>query len=164
MYNKFCKVLVVALTAAMASGIVFSCFVNVPQDHFQVFDLRCENLINPLGIDVTAPHLSWKMSTDRNGVQQKAYRILVATDSLLLETGKADLWNSGKVVSPASVMVPYKGKKLPARSCAYWKIGVWDKKSSRPVWSDISSFSVGLLSPTDWNGAYIGLPREAGNP
>ena len=68
-------------------------------DHLQVYDLRCENLVNPLGIDATNPHFSWKLSSNRNGTKQKAYQILVATDSLSLEKGKADLWNSGKVKS-----------------------------------------------------------------
>ncbi len=130
----------------------------------KVYDLRCENLTNPLGIDATTPHFSWKLSSGQNGTKQTAYQVLVASDSLLLENGKADLWKSGKVESPASVMVLYKGKELQARSQAYWKVGVWDGKSRRPVWSAVSSFSVGLLAPADWAGAYIGLPREAGNP
>ena len=144
---------------------ILTCFAcrSSPQ-YLQVYDLRCENLLAPWGIDTPVPHLSWKLSSERNGTKQSAYRILVATDSILLEEGKADLWNSGKVKSPASVMVPYKGKTLQARSVAYWKVGVWDEKCSQPIWSGVSSFSIGLLSPADWEGAYIGLPREAGNP
>ena len=134
-----------------------------PSD-IQVYDLRCENLTRPLGIDTTTPRFSWKIASGRDGAKQKAYWIMVASDSLMLLEGKADLWNSGKVKSPASVMLPYKGGELRARSYAYWKVGVWDDKSRQPVWSGISSFSVGLLSPTDWTGTYIGLPAEAGNP
>ena len=129
-----------------------------------IYNLRCENLVKPLGIDTTTPRFSWKISSDRNGTRQTAYRILMATDSLLLIDGKADLWDSGKVKSSASVMVPYRGKTLHARTLAYWKVGVWDEKSRQPVWSDISSFSVGLLAPSDRVGSYIGLPRETGNP
>ena len=136
----------------------------VSSNYLQVYDLSCENLTNPIGIDNTKPHFSWKLSSKRNGTEQKAYTILVATDSLLLKQGIADLWNSGKVKSSASIFVPYKGKELQARGHAYWKVGVWDEKSRQPVWSDIASFSIGLLSPNDWTGAYIGLPREAGNP
>ena len=87
---------------------------------------------------------------------------MVATDSLMLESGKADLWNPGKVKSPAMPMIPYKGKELKARTTAYWKVGVWDEKCSQPVWSGISSFSVGLLEPTDWTGSYICFPSESG--
>jgi len=118
-------------------------------NYLYIYDLRCENLVQPLGIDTTIPHFSWKLSSDRNGVNQKAYRIMVASDSLMLVEGKADLWNSGKVNSPASVMVRYNGKALQARSLAYWKIGVWDQNSSQPVWSGISfSASVCCRRPT----------------
>ena len=133
-------------------------------DYLQVYDLRCENLTDPLGIDTTSPRFSWKLSSDLNGATQKAYKILVATDSLLLERGKADLWDSGKVRSTHSIMVPYKGKELQTRSRVYWKVGVWDEKNQQPVWSNITSFSIGLLNPTDWTASYIGLPEEAGNP
>ncbi|MDR0795736.1 MAG: glycoside hydrolase family 78 protein, partial [Tannerella sp.] len=51
-----------------------------------------------------------------------------------------------------------------ARSFAYWKVGVWDEKSNKPVWSDVSSFGIGLLTSSDWKGSYIGFPQEAGNP
>ena len=148
----------------LAGVIFFYSLCNSLPYEIKVYDLYCENLKAPLSIDTTDPHFSWKLSSDRNGTKQTAYRILVATDSLLLEEGKADLWNSGKIKSSASVMVPYKGKKLQSRSVAYWKIGVWDEKSSQPTWSDISSFSIGLLSPSDWTGSYIGFPTDAGNP
>ena len=153
------KRLLLVFTAMMILGV--SC--SAPE-YYQVYDLRCENLTDPLGIDTNIPHFSWKFSSDRNGAAQKAYRLLVATDSLMLVKGKADLWNSGKVKSPHSTMITYQGKVLPSRSLAYWKIGVWDEKSQQPVWSDISSFSIGLLEPSDWKGSYIGFPVESGNP
>lgn len=129
-----------------------------------LYDLRCENLNNPLGIDVTVPHFSWKIEAHRNGLKQTAYQILVASDPSLLAVGKTDLWNSGKIQSPDSVMVLYGGKELQARSHAYWKVGVWDETNKEPVWSDTASFSVGLLTASDWNGTYIGFPTDAGNP
>ena len=146
-----------------ATMVIASACCSSPDD-LRINDLRCENLIDPLGIDTTVPHFSWKLLSGLNGTEQKAYQILVATDSLLLTKGKADLWNSGKVKSPVSTMVLYKGKELHARSYAYWKVGVWDEKCSHPVWSGVSSFSVGLLSPDDLRGSYIGLPAESGNP
>ncbi|MDR0333181.1 MAG: glycoside hydrolase family 78 protein [Dysgonamonadaceae bacterium] len=133
--------------------------------NLQIYDLRCENLTAPLGINTTTPRFSWKLASDKNGSHQVMYQILAATDSLLLSDGKADLWNSGRVSSSASVMVPYLGKELQARSNVYWKVGVWDDGAKRPVWSKVSHFSVGLLEPADWYGAsYIGFPDEAGDP
>ena len=157
------KIVMNRLLLVVVTMIITGACCNAP-DHLQVYDLRCENLTAPLGIDSTNPHFSWKLSSDRNGTNQKAYQILVATDSLLLENGKADLWDSGKVMSLSSFMISYQGKGLQARSNAYWKVGVWDEKCRQPVWSGISSFSVGLLKPTDWTGSYIGLPVKVGNP
>jgi alpha-L-rhamnosidase len=65
-----------------------------------------------LGIDKTTPRFSWKISSKRNGTEQKAYQIMVASELSELTGGKADLWNSGKVESFASIFVPYQGQKL----------------------------------------------------
>lgn len=42
-------------------------------------DLRCEYRVNPAGIGVTAPRLSWILQSGRRGQKQTAYRILVAS-------------------------------------------------------------------------------------
>ena len=44
-------------------------------------DLVCEYRTNPLGIDVTAPRLGWKLSSDGPGARQAAYRILAASSA-----------------------------------------------------------------------------------
>src|ERR1022692_3882481 len=38
-----------------------------------VFALRCEQLENPLGIDVLRPRLSWKLESNQRGQKQTAY-------------------------------------------------------------------------------------------
>src|SRR5580698_8686022 len=61
--------------------------------------MRCEGLENPLGIDAARPRLSWKLESNQRGQKQSAYEILVAGEERGLRPGKADLWDSGKVVS-----------------------------------------------------------------
>ena len=39
-------------------------------------DPRCEYREDPLGIDITAPRLSWIVSSSRRGQRQTAYHIL----------------------------------------------------------------------------------------
>ena len=70
--------------------------------------LRCEYLINPLGIDERNPRLSWLIDADSRtrGQRQSAYQILVASDDRLLAKGTGDLWDSGKVESAQTVNVP----------------------------------------------------------
>ena len=75
---------------------------------FYLSELKCENLINPLGIDNVTPHFSWKLKGDGWKGGQTYYEIQVASDSILLAQDKADLWNTGKLKSDVSVMVPYR--------------------------------------------------------
>ena len=39
--------------------------------------LRCKYYVNPLGMDVEKPRLSWVLQSDMRGQKQTAYRILV---------------------------------------------------------------------------------------
>src|SRR5882757_2093913 len=71
--------------------------------------LRCEQLINPLGIDARLPRLSWEIIGEERGLRQVAYQVLVATSLENLAKDKGDGWNSGKVVGDQSQGVPYAG-------------------------------------------------------
>ena len=42
--------------------------------------LLCEYRVNPIGIDIAAPRLSWHVESAQRGQRQTAYRILVASD------------------------------------------------------------------------------------
>lgn len=120
-------------------------------------ELRCENLTDPLAIDSARPHFSWK--TDAGGdFRQSGYEIRVAADSTELLGEGAGLWNSGRVASGASVLVPYEGRPLASPSLAYWKVRVWDDAGRVSAWSAIRRFGVGILEPSGWTGDWIGLP------
>jgi len=122
-----------------------------------VYDLRCENLRNPLGVDTFNPRFSWKISSNTNGIEQKAYQLMAASDSALLVNDEADLWNSERVSSFASILVSYAGKPLNSGMIVYWKIRVWNQSGKVSSWSRIASFSVGLLKNDNWHAQYIGL-------
>ena len=122
-----------------------------------VSGLTCENLIEPSGIDTDKPCLSWKIITPESGASQNAYQILAATSEEKLNEEACDLWNSGKIISDRSVLVPYEGKDLISRSVCYWKVRVWDDKDRVSEWSNSSFFSIGLLEKDDWDSDYIGM-------
>lgn len=128
----------------------------------EVFDLRCESLQHPLGIDKTSPRFSWKISSDKNGTEQKAFQILVAAELSELTENKAGLWNSGKVESSASIFVPYRGQKLNPGIAAWWKVRVWDEAGNVSGWSEPARFSIGLLGENDWKASYIAFNTENG--
>jgi alpha-L-rhamnosidase len=150
------KVLVILLSAVF----LYSC----NKQEFTLYDLRCEHLTNPLGIDTDFPRFSWKIKSSVNGDRQTAYRILASSSIRLLHEGKADLWDSGKTGSAESVLVPYSGKKLSSGDIVYWKVQIWDNNGEISTWSETANFSVGLLNSCDRQGVYIGFPKEAGNP
>ncbi len=114
--------------------------------------LRCEHLVDPLGIDVLHPRLSWELSDDGPGARQSAYRISVSRGS----ESDGDLWDSGWVDSDQSILVPYGGVPLISRMRAYWKVQVRDGDGMESEWSDSASFEVGLLDRADWVAEWIG--------
>ena len=129
---------------------------------FYLAELKCENLIDPLGIDNVTPHFSWKLKGDGWKGGQTYYEIQVASDSILLVQDKADLWNTGKLKSKTSVMVPYRGKTLTSRSLCYWRVRVWDAKKQASSWSPVARFGVGILDQSQMKGEYIGASVEGG--
>lgn len=124
--------------------------------------LRCEYLINPLGIDAVRPRLSWIMQSDGRGQRQAAYQILVSSSEEKLRRNRGDLWNSGRVATDQSVHVVYGGRPLPSRQRCHWKVRVWDKDGKVSAYSEPAYWQMGLLNRSDWHGQWIGFsPRAA---
>lgn len=119
------------------------------QNDIKLNDLQCEMLTNPLGIDVLNPRLSWQFDTNQSEVEQTAYHILVASSAENLKKNKADLWDSGKVESNASINVIYNGEVLDSRDEAYWKVKVWTNKGETE-WSETAFWTMGILSYAEW--------------
>ena len=129
--------------------------------------LRCEYLLNPLGIEDARPRLSWEVRDPRKGAVQSAYRILAASTPELLEGDGADVWDSGKVVTDQSVHVPYGGPALSSRQRVYWKVRTWDGGDTASPWSETAYWEMGLLDRDEWTGSWISVaPRdgERGEP
>ena len=145
----------------LCTTLLISC--NSPST-LQVGELRCEALVDPLGIDNTSPHFSWVLTSNELGEEQKAYQVLVASSENLLSEDEADLWNSGKVVSEQSIGLLYQGKPLVSKDMAYWKVRVWDKEGNVTDWSKPTCFAIGLLNPEDWKAQYIGIETSGDEP
>src|SRR5688572_24103316 len=78
----------------------------------ELSNLRCEMLLEPKGIDITKPRLSWEISGPENGIEQTAYQVIISSTKENLRENKADVWNSGKVISDQSIHNRYKGPAL----------------------------------------------------
>jgi alpha-L-rhamnosidase len=148
----------IKIYSLLLSVLIF--FAACTDNKITVYDLRCEHLAAPLGIDVEKPRFSWKLADPAHtrGQCQTAYRILVASSSVLLESGKADIWDSKKTVSRQSHLVIYGGDKLRSDKEYYWKVMVYDRDGRASAWSETTRFSTGLFNRTDWRGCWIKHP------
>jgi alpha-L-rhamnosidase len=117
--------------------------------------LRCEYQVDPLGIDVDKPRLSWTLKSNIRGQKQTAYQVIVSTNLEKLKANRPDQWDSQKVLSSNSIQVIYQGRKLTSGTRYYWKVRVWDKDGNPGDWSEPSWFETALLNQNDWDAKWI---------
>jgi alpha-L-rhamnosidase len=106
----------------------------------------------PLGVDDTAPRLSWRMLRAPDGWTQTAYQIRAARTERQLDRGSY-LWDSGKVRSSAQNDIAYGGPALESRETVAWQVRVWDGRGNVTGWSRPASWEMGLLERSDWGAA-----------
>ena len=96
--------------------------------------LTCEYRINPVGIGVHQPRLSWKLQSGERGAKQTAYQIVVieTPDVSSPDVSSPDaqpdphpIWDSGQINSDQSVHVAYAGPALRSGQRCYWRVRVW---------------------------------------
>lgn len=144
MMKRFLYVILLALPLQLSAAKI------------SLYDLKTENLTNPMGLDIAVPRFSWKINATERNIVQTSYQILVASSQALLDRNEGDLWNSGEVESADQLWVPYKGTRLISNQRAYWKVRIVTNKG-RSDWAAPQSFSVGLLNESKWKGQWIGL-------
>jgi len=121
-------------------------------------DLRCERLVDPLGIGDAAPELSWRLAGEGDDLVQKAFQIRAAASVSALETGPL-LWDTGLVEDGSSFGHVYGGPALHARDRVCWQVRVQDGSGELSSWSEAAFFEVGLPSEADWKGScWIAFP------
>ena len=125
--------------------------------------LLTEYLENPLGIDVPQPRLSWQFVQNARGARQSAYQIQVADSLEALKSGKANVWDGGKVFSSRSVNIPLPAKQLRSGMRCYWRVKVWDADGAPSDFSAPAWFEMGLLNKEDWQGVWLTAPMADGS-
>ena len=131
--------------------LLFTCSLTAQK--LQVVDLSCEHKINPLGVDLAAPRLSWKLSGPGKDIMQTAYSIRVSADKNF--SSKNTSWQSGKINSAESVLQSYAGQALQSGKRYYWQVKVWDTGNNESAWSAPAYWEMGLLQPQDWKATWI---------
>jgi alpha-L-rhamnosidase len=116
-------------------------------------DLQCEHLTNPVGIATKEPRFSWKLEGDKRNTKQVAYQIRVAKSPDF--SAKTMVWDSKKVTSDESVLLPYAGVYLSARQKYYWQVKIWDNDNWEWSWSPSATFETGFFSASEWEANWI---------
>jgi alpha-L-rhamnosidase len=133
--------------------VVFFIQYSLNAQNLFVQNLQCENRDNPLGVETAKPSLSWKIYSEQKNVLQTAYQIMISDDIDLLYKGMANIWDSKKVLSSASIQVLYSGPKLVSAKKYYWRVKVWDNKNNVSNWSQVFNWQMGLLHKVEWQNA-----------
>ena len=122
----------------------------------EVHNLQVELLSNPIAIDVQQPRLSWQLTGLTENLYQSAYQILVSSSEENLSDEKDLYWNSGKVISDNSVLIPYEGPLLESGKTYYWTVKVWTNKG-KAITAESGSWRMAYTKESDWKAQWIGM-------
>lgn len=149
------------LGAALSLSVWMAAQGNAPATALAVKNLRCEYKVDPLGIDVRKPRLSWELASEDRGVIQTSYEVRAAGTETDLAKGK-EVWSSGKVASDASNQVEYAGPALESGRIYFWQVRVADNHGRVSEWSKAARWEMGLLDAADWKAKWItpDLPED----
>lgn len=111
--------------------------------NMKAINLKCEYLINPIGIDIQNPRLMWNCD---GGIKQTAYRIVAKSD-------EKTVWDSGKVNS-SSMYAEYP-HKLKSRERVEWTVTLRDENNREGEPSETAYFETGLLAASDFTAKWI---------
>src|SRR5690606_29953315 len=135
---------------------------NASDEKLTLTNLRCDDRLNPLGIESESPRLSWIIQAAHRDVKQTAYRILVSDDPEMLRQGTGNIWDTGKINAGTSIQVSYAGSALAPATKYYWQVKIWDNQGQVSDWSEPASWQLGLPAMSDWMGAqWIGYDERA---
>lgn len=109
----------------------------------KAINLKCEYLVNPIGIDIQNPRLMWNCD---GGIKQTAYRIVAKSD-------EKTVWDSGKVNS-SSMYAEYP-HKLKSRERVEWTVTLRDENDLDGEPSETAFFETGLLAASDFTAKWI---------
>lgn len=115
-----------------------------------------EYTAHALGLDAARPRLGWILGSDRSHQEQSAYQLRVATTPDPIHA--PDVWDSGRVGSRQSVLVPYDGPAPQPRTRYHWAVRVWDAQGRPSPWSEPAWWESGLVNATEWTASWIAAP------
>lgn len=108
-------------------------------------DFMIEYRKDPIGID-EKPRFSWKLESEKRNVMQTGYQIQVISGGKLV-------WDSSRVESAQSLLVPYQGEDLRPMAVYQVQVSVWDNYGA--LGQATGSFETGLIKKENWKANWI---------
>ena len=132
--------------------LLFLCLPCILQaKNITITRLTCE-MQEGLVVVEGSPRLGWVMESPENGTRQSAYEI----DIREAFTGR-QIWNSGKVNSTQSQLVPTGGANISSGNPFnyIWRVRMWDETGTPSEWSHEAKFrsAPSRLSDGKWIGS-----------
>ncbi|MGB8193162.1 MAG: family 78 glycoside hydrolase catalytic domain [Chitinophagaceae bacterium] len=136
-------------------AVVFACLCTRSFAQAEPHNLRCEYLVNPIGIDAPQPRLTWQIRpTTTYGLKQTAFRIIIGVDSASVAAGKGMLYDSKKKTS-SGMLAPVTGIRLLPFTKYYWSVQLWDEKDKPSAKMPLAFFETGMMEARNWKGSWI---------
>jgi len=148
------------LTLLLVISILNASAQNEKDPALSVVNLKCQNLTDPLGLDLLAPELGWELKSVARNQYQTAWQVLVSDEVSDLAENKGNFWNSGKNISNETCHIPYRGKPLQSGAKLFWKVRVWDGRGRASDWSRTACWEMGFLASSDWQAKWIGTGED----
>ena len=141
------------LKHVIAALTILWSFSGEAQNPISVANLKCDSKADPLGIEVTNPHLSWESTSTERDIRQSSYEVLVSDSPEKLQQNTGNIWDSKIVKSEQSTQVEYAGIPLISGKKYFWKVKIVSQSGKETAWSKPASWQMGLLSTPDWGKA-----------
>ncbi len=126
-------------------------------DPLQPSGLTCEHLVDPLGLDETAPRLGWIVEGEGRDRRQTRFEIRVAADPARLAGTEGLDWHAGPTDSGETLDHAYAGAPLRPRTRYGWSVRVWDEAGRPSGFAAPAWFETGLLDGA-WDAAWLTGP------
>ncbi|MBO4327596.1 MAG: family 78 glycoside hydrolase catalytic domain [Clostridia bacterium] len=155
--NKASKIFCIVCGIIIAAALIYGFCTFEPDyknrsDSFTVSGLTVNYEKDPVGVMNGELTFGWQMKSEKTGMTQTAYRIVVSDKDSF--SGKT-YWDTGKVRSSESACVQYGGLRLDPEKEYYWKVTVWDGKDEYSTSTETAHFETGADEKSLKKAAFI---------
>ena len=126
------------------------CFILTLFTNLALAEIKVTNLKSNFQQSV---FFSWQIQSDQRSQVQSAYEIWVSDSPENLKKTTKLIWNSGKVKSGQSNLVPATELALKPAQTYWWRVKVWNQENQESEWSEAAVFRTGLFQGSDWKKA-----------